>query len=601
MSSQELRAGQLLTTYGPGALVDFADESVIIAGLRFWHYDQQQPIPVVKEPRLAALIQHRMKWPRVEFRLPPQKVESFAESRSYVKGFQFPEWLQVKKAEPVPGQPGAMRRRLVQKRALNGAGRFVDEAGHTWPVVPVRFVQACAHGHISDIDWNYVIHQDEACKRRTFWIIEGSSSSGLASIKVACECGREINMSSLFKEGAKLGPCRGQRPWLGYGATEACAERNKAVVRSASNVYYPQMLTVISIPDAIDPIWAGVCQHWAILQSATDLAMLNAYLVIPQVKADLGMFAPDSILPVIQAKQLGEEPALDTRVKELEFKVLQQATPEAPSDIPNGEFFAREITLRRTSGLDVANYFSKIVAVHKLREVGVLYGFTRLEPIVKDINGEPDPAADLDIQLARIGLDEDWLPAIENHGEGIFLQFNDVKISDWKSQPAVVANIKELETAFKESPIGQKTAIAFPGIEYYLAHSLCHLLMNTLTLECGYPASSLKERVYFGDSGLGFLIYTASSDAEGTLGGLVQKGKDIGRFLGMAIDSARLCSNDPLCASHKPSDPDNRYLSGAACHSCLHVPETACEQWNQFLDRNLVVETLERKGTAFFS
>ena len=159
---------------------------------------------------------------------------------------------------------------------------------------------------------------------------------------------------------------------------------------------------------------------------------------------------------------------------------------------------------------------------------------------------------------------------------------------------------EELRKAFMKSSMGLKSDIPFPGAEYYLAHSLCHLLLTTLTLECGYPSSSLKERIYLSDRGLGFLIYTASPDAEGTLGGLIQKGRELGRFLALSIEGARLCSNDPLCASHKPDDPDNRFLSGAACHSCLHVPETSCEQWNQFLDRNLVVETLERKDTAYF-
>ena len=77
-------------------------------------------------------------------------------------------------------------------------------------------------------------------------------------------------------------------------------------------------------------------------------------------------------------------------------------------------------------------------------------------------------------------------------------------------------------------------------------------------------------------------------------------GRDLGRLVQQAIESSRLCSNDPLCASHQPGDPDNRPLSGASCHSCLHVPETSCEQWNEFLDRNLIVETLEQKGVEFF-
>lgn len=601
MSSQELRAGQLLTTYGPGALVDFVDESVIIAGLKFWRYDPDEGIPAIQEPRLASLLRQKLKRSYIELRLPPIKTESFAESKSYVKGFQFPEWLQVQHAFASPNRPGALRRRLVHKKELDAAGKYIDENGKKYAVVALRFVQACAHGHISDIDWNYVVHRGHECKRRAFWLEEGSTSSGLASIKVGCECGKEVNMSDLFKDGSLLGSCSGARPWLGYGTREQCAERNKAVVRSASNVYYPQLLTVISIPEAVDPVWAGVNAQWAILQAVTDEASLSFFLGIPQVQRELGAYPRAAIFQAIQAKKRGEEPVHEENIKEVEFHSFASAPSELSSEIPSGDYFAREIVIHGAAHNHNRSLLSKVVTVHKLREVSALYGFTRLEPIAKGFDGEPDPGADLDIQVAKIGIDENWLPAIENRGEGLFIQFDPAKIREWKGRAEVLAYENELREAFAQSPVGKNAQIPFPGAEYYLAHSLCHLLMNTLTLECGYPSSSLKERVYLCEEGLGFLIYTASPDAEGTLGGLVLQGKKISRFLDQAVDGARLCSNDPLCANHKPSDPDGRYLSGASCHSCLHVPETACEQWNQFLDRNLVVETLERKGTAFFS
>ena len=601
MSTQELRASQLLTTYGPGALVDLVGESVIIAGLKFWHYDQAEGIPVIQEPRLAGLLRQKLRRPYVELRLPPIKVESFAESKSYVRGFQFPEWLQVQKLPAPTTRPGTVRKRLVQKKDLTPAGKYIDEAGKRHDVVALRFVQACAHGHISDINWNYVVHRGNECKRRTFWLEEGSSSSGLASVFVGCECGQEVNLSDLFKDGSRLGPCTGARPWLGFGTRDQCGERNKAIVRNASNVYYPQLLTVISIPESVDPVWAGVNAQWGILQAVTDQASLDFSLRIPLVAAQLGAFSRDAIFEAIQAKRRGEEPTQEENLKEVEFHSFSSSPPALVSEIPRGDFFAREIVPSNHVPNPNRSLISKVVAVDKLREVSALYGFTRLEPIAKGFDGEPDPGADLDIQVAKIGIEENWLPAIENRGEGLFLQFDTAKIREWKERESVKDYEKELLDAFALSPIGQSAQIPFPGAEYYLAHSLCHLLMNTLTLECGYPSSSLKERVYLCDEGLGFLIYTASPDSEGTLGGLVQQGKRIDRFLDQAIDAARLCSNDPLCASHKPSDPDGRYLSGAACHGCLHVPETACEQWNQFLDRNLVVETLERKAVAYFS
>ena len=101
--------------------------------------------------------------------------------------------------------------------------------------------------------------------------------------------------------------------------------------------------------------------------------------------------------------------------------------------------------------------------------------------------------------------------------------------------------------------------------------------------------------------GYGILLYTGSSGAEGTLGGLVDTGKHIGLHLGRALERGRLCSNDPICAQHDPRDRmEERYLHGAACHGCLLIAETSCERRNELLDRALVVPTVTDSGAAFF-
>jgi hypothetical protein len=137
---------------------------------------------------------------------------------------------------------------------------------------------------------------------------------------------------------------------------------------------------------------------------------------------------------------------------------------------------------------------------------------------------------------------------------------------------------------------------------YVMLHSLSHLLINAISLECGYPASSLKERVYANPKqGYGLLLYTASSDSHGTLGGLADAARSIGNYLRLALDMGRLCSNDPVCSQHEASDRyERRYLQGAACHGCLLIGETSCELFNEFLDRTLVVPTVDCKGAEFF-
>jgi hypothetical protein len=149
----------------------------------------------------------------------------------------------------------------------------------------------------------------------------------------------------------------------------------------------------------------------------------------------------------------------------------------------------------------------------------------------------------------------------------------------------------------------RKSKRPFPGGPYVLLHTLSHLLIQSLSMRCGYPASSIRERIY-ADSDVqhfGILLYTGSPDAEGTLGGLVQQARHIEDHLAQALRMAALCSNDPVCAYHVPGESlESRWLHGAACHGCALVAETSCEMRNDYLDRALVVPILGFPDAAFF-
>jgi hypothetical protein len=97
------------------------------------------------------------------------------------------------------------------------------------------------------------------------------------------------------------------------------------------------------------------------------------------------------------------------------------------------------------------------------------------------------------------------------------------------------------------------------------------------------------------------LLHTGSSDAEGTLGGLIEVGRRIHEHIQAALELGELCSNDPVCAQHEPQNThEHRFLLGAACHGCLLIAETSCEQHNDFLDRAMVVPTVDNLGIEFF-
>jgi hypothetical protein len=141
-----------------------------------------------------------------------------------------------------------------------------------------------------------------------------------------------------------------------------------------------------------------------------------------------------------------------------------------------------------------------------------------------------------------------------------------------------------------------------------LLHSLAHALIRQFAIECGYSAASIRERIYSrppgsdGEPMAGVLLYTAAPDSEGTLGGLVALGdpRVLGRHLDQALEGMKLCASDPLCAEHHPIK-DGLTLHGAACHACLFLPETSCERGNKYLDRSVLVSTVESDELAFFS
>jgi len=196
------------------------------------------------------------------------------------------------------------------------------------------------------------------------------------------------------------------------------------------------------------------------------------------------------------------------------------------------------------------------------------------------------------------------VPAIENKGEGIFISFRQAAIEQWRNRDAVQKRGLDLYKGFEEwrSQRGiDPDKAKFPGLPYIMLHSLSHLLITAVSLECGYAASSIRERIYAGESGYGILLYTGTSGSEGTLGGLVQVGKRIEHHLTTALEMGKLCSNDPVCAQHQPSNrQEDRLLHGAACHGCLLIAEPSCERRNEFLDRALVIDTVEGLGAEFF-
>ncbi len=588
----EIRQSQVVTTFGPGSMVDLPDHAVIIGGLDHWMKADRQ----IFEDRLAAKVEQFLEIPSIRFFAPPVDTEDPPKGVSGIKAWLFPEWFvalyEDDRKKDVRSRP------LVHLTSLVSM-RYFGPDKKKYNVIPVRFVKACLSGHISDIDWYGFTHEHNKDCRRQLWFEERGTSGDISDVFVRCECGESAPMSKAATfDGNPLGTCGGQRPWLGRASKESCHEWSRLLIRSASNAYFPQVLRVISIPDrdaqlkkAVNEVWADFLE---VAESADDIRRERKKTKVAAALADF----PDNqeVFAEVERRK-GIRTDTGKGIKQSELEVFLSSEEEVGEDIPEVDYYAKSLPSLAVKKLK--NKIERVVRIHRLREVLAQVGFTRFEDAAPDIDGE----LQLDVRRAALATETSWVPAIENRGEGIFISFKPAAIDAWKSRPEVKERAKKLMEGFRAWESSPRLGkFKFPGLEYYMLHSLSHLLITSVALECGYSASSLKERIYTVPKvGYGILIYTGTPDAEGTLGGLVEVGRKIEPHLLSALEMGRLCSNDPVCSQHAPDDlQEERFLHGAACHGCLLISETCCERRNDFLDRALVLPTVDGLKAEFF-
>ena len=591
----ELRQSQVVTTFGPGAMVDLPNHSVLIGGLETWRGDKAR----IFEDRLEGWLQERLKAPELKLFAPPVDSGDPHGPQTGISVYQFPAWFlgQVDETWEADGRTYRTRPLIPYDRLVKGG--YLTHDRKVKPVVPVRFVQACVRGHISDIDWYAFVRNDFGTERTgELWFDEGGAGNDFAEIfvrDVKTGLRRPLSDASV-PESKVLGKCSGRKPWLGPRIWEQCDKYNRLLTRAASNAYFSQTMGVIAIPDGDEALKDAVERVWEdYLQYCEDERDVRKERKKEKVLVALEGFDDAAVWAEVE-RRLGGTEAPEKGIKQAEIETLLAQKPTLGEDKPEGDFYARTQSLGPLPA-DAAGKLNKLVLVHRLREVVAQIGFTRFEATFPDIDGE----LDLDIELAPLARDLSWLPAYQNRGEGIFLSFAPSAIEAWLARPGVKARAEQLVQGHTVWLQRKGRAQGFAGLPYIMLHSLSHLMITALSLDCGYSASSIRERVYAGESGYGILLYTGSPGAEGTLGGLVDMGKNIGRHLERALELGRLCSNDPICAQHDPSDPlEERYLHGAACHGCLLIAETSCERRNELLDRALVVPTVGVPDAAFF-
>jgi hypothetical protein len=449
------------------------------------------------------------------------------------------------------------------------------------------------------LDWYHFVHGPEDTCHRRLWLDERGTSGDLADLAICCDCGKRRSLADATEINRNpLGTCCGKRPWLGRHAMEACKLPSRLLIRTAANAYFPLVVSILSIPAQTTALQAAVVELWDDLRIVDEAADLRFLKKKPKITDKLARFSDEDVLEVIG--QVKQGTGTERPVKHVELDVLLIAPEGYGDDVPvNPDFHARRLPDRGWRRSQRWDDIASVIQLHRLREVQALTGFTRFEPVTPDINGEYDT----DVERAELALEPQWFPEVENRGEGIFMELRTEAINAWRERQAVKTRLQQLLAGHQHWMESRKRKHDFPDGPYILLHTLSHLLIQSLAMRCGYPASSIRERIYADMQAVrfGILLYTSSPDAEGTLGGLVQQARHLEEHLASALRLGALCSNDPICAQHTPGEGmESRWLSGAACHGCVLVAETSCEMHNNYLDRALVVPTLAVLDAAFF-
>lgn len=606
----ELRPSQLLWSFGVGALVDLPNFCVMVLGLDDWDEIAGQEI---NEERLLAAVR-RAVGPRIAKLLappvPPEAngaLDPLGEAaRVGVPVAVFPEWFRC----PICQLLAPVGTRLFEFKAnpyRPDLAKFVHAGcsrarGKPPTAVPARFLVACEQGHMDDFPWTYYVHRGGPACKGTLTFYEVGASLETANLFVKCnECDRPPRsmIDAFDKDQPALPRCRGRRPHLRDFEPE-CSSPLRAILLGASNSWFPETRTVLSVPTRGAKLDQLIEEKWLILDKATSLDVLRAFRQIGQMR-EFAEFGDDEIWVAVQARRDRVAGADGEAVEEIDLKGPEWDVLSSPDPALNG----RDFLLTPTK--PPARYSADLAAVvlaERLREVNALIGFTRIRS-----QGESN-AGQARARRAPLtsGGDSTWVPSTEVRGEGVFMRFDLDRIRSWAAERAQGERERLLRLAHEDWRAARRLeplSDGFPGLVYVMLHSFSHILMREFALECGYTAASIRERIYASLAGepitrAGVLVYTAAPDSEGTLGGLVGLGqpRELGRLVRQGLERAMLCASDPLCSEHDPRHDGT--LHGAACHACLFGPETSCENGNRYLDRATLVPTFRLPDRGFF-
>ena len=604
-----VRFSQAITSYGAGAMVDFKDQTLMAASPEYWRQFNE-----IHDERLEKLLNVD------KFHLPVD-----VESVSGLPFIRFPRWYfcpRCKTFKPIE----EWEKDYVPSKKSKDIDMITPKCMEcNVQLVPAGIIVVCENGHIDDFPWIDWVHDKSGgipCNKPLLKMRSSSSTLGLEGLMIECvNCKAKATMKGAFNDGIFKGmqekyhrryKCSGNMPWKGVKVD--CDLYPQSVQRGALNIYFSKVVSSLVIPPYSNEInelvrvsdgfknLIGQLEDEEYVEFKGRDKIIDSYVI----KISNEIHQEKDVVELIVNKYLTNKSDCEKLSKE-EYRLEEYNAliGNIPKECMSEKDFKIEIKKDiEKYGIDI---ISKVKLVKKLREVRALVGFSRLKPCDQNsISGFDDDVLPKGFVPIK-EKDTNWYPAYETRGEGIFIEFDNEKVSKWIESCLDITNrVSLLDTRYNliQRKLGNKERKITP--KYVLLHTISHLLIKELSFQSGYDSASLTERIYcnveYEDTNMsGILIYTSSGDSEGTLGGLVRQGRydTLPKILIDAVRKAKWCSSDPVCIDSLAQGRDSLNLS--ACHACTLISETSCEEFNTLLDRALIVGTLDNREIGFFN
>jgi len=607
---QHIRRSQFVLTYGPGTIIESRNGPRLIPAIekgldkRLFSQELFKKFEIT-DSRLRIALKNMTGQESRIFSLPSNASLGYSEMTGIYRTQIFPTWriCYGRKGEHDP---------ILYKSNRGCPICHTDDDSSA-----VRFVAACASGHLDEVPWNLAVHgKDNHCNPEYFlWQAGGSS---LSDITIKCpKCGNKTNMGDIYQTNFK---CSGRFPEKEEPATDygpfythpkrpfksTCSERMKVIQRQSTSLHIPETITLLTIPEfdtSISkilqiPLISGIIGTVLNLLKVCDGSTIKEKELTTKIRENLGGKVPEEAIEKITEfiktdgipafcdlfiRLHDEKRSLMDFIYE-EFESLLNAPGKRPTD--NFSMGPKIPSLGRVDPLPDMD----IYPVPRIRTITAQLGYYRIPYTPLADAGEEEQkyvSSGVRINKMMIGESEWWYPGFEGIGEGIFITFSNKEFAEIKDKAAYCEWTVETSPS-EQGVLGSYWGDVVQQPLFVWLHTLSHSIIKVLSLYSGYSSASLRERVYVDRNGTngGILIYTTSPGEDGSMGGLVESAGKFDEILKRAVSNLEFCSNDPLCSDVRKT-PDR--INGAACHSCLLISETSCAHRNRWLDRHIIL------------